>query len=133
MKEKMMKMFGSMSATELKRLVEDLEKGQDKSVQVAIPAGTLIELFNAHQNAVRGRFFYDLGKELVLEESREAFLARIPEVFHQEFFRGVKEREILEAAVAKCETCECTVPKRGKLLKRIDHGKNTERMPSSKV
>ena len=72
-----MKMLGSITGASLKALIQGIEAQMENDhrphdLQVAIPRDVLVALYHEYQEALYRHFYYELGRTIRLEESRNA-------------------------------------------------------------
>lgn len=132
-----MKMLGSITGAALKALIQGIEAQMENDhrphdLQVAIPRDVLVALYHEYQESLYRHFYYELGRTIRLEESRNAVREKIPTAYVAHFDLGAKDRDTIEGAEEKCLHCNKLglhrlVP-RGRLAKRIkEHHENSDR------
>ncbi len=137
-----MKMFGSMTGCDLKKMVEGATAQLEKhklpgTIMIAVPADTLVALYHDYQDALFKHMYYEIGRSLQLEENRDEIRKKIPISYLDDFEQGVKDRTLVESAEEKCRHCDklklFRFTPRGRLIKKKKENENAHRQQEYQV
>ena len=111
----MTKMYGEMSGEELMNLfhkssaeLAEVEAvGNHRTSMLMIPKSTFVALVAEYKDCLNRKFFFELGRSVQLQETRDDVGKTVPEKYKADFEDGVQQRLVAEQLmVDKCNSCE---------------------------
>lgn len=104
----MTKMLGSMTAGDVHDLVRtwehELSTGAGNDM-VMLPKDTMVALFAEMKDLINKKMFFELGRTIQLDETRDTALSKIPSKYTREFEDGVRVKKVEEELLTKCDSC----------------------------
>ena len=111
----MTKMYSEMSGEEVMNLfhkssielTEAEAAGNHRQAMLMIPKSTFVALVAEYKDCLNRKFFFELGRSVQLQETRDNVSKTVPEKYKADFEDGVQQRLVAEQLmVDKCNSCE---------------------------